>query len=80
MTTISCMLRCFLPVWEGGSQNLSFFADYFSFPPCMGGWIALREIKDNCGVVSSLYGRVDRKINIYMVENICFLPVWEGGS
>ena len=54
--------QSFLPVREGVSLKLELVGKQFKFPPCMGGCIVDCKISSSSGVVSSLHGRVYRRL------------------
>ena len=52
----------FLPVREGVSLKLELVGKQFKFPPCMGGWIEVTVENLQLIIVSSLHGRVYRRL------------------
>lgn len=68
----------FLPVWEGVSILCTALRQQQEFPPCMGGCIIIVMKGGVKHEVSSLYGRVYRRLILLRFLCVCFLPVWEG--
>ena len=74
------LCRGFLPIWEGVSWRAYKGKLRSWFPPYMGGCIVDILPVVSFSNVSSLYGRVYRKMVQRAVDGERFLPVWEGVS
>ena len=72
--------ECFLPTWEGVSDDVESVLSLLKFPPYMGGCIVNLVSPRFSRLVSSLHGRVYHMKKDFSIPKKSFLPTWEGVS